>query len=525
MYILMGVQILFGVACFATNFAAVQQFRDNLDSFLPMGAVSFIQLALAAASAWYAVGKLGFGENPYRRAFVCAFLLTVPFLLQMHMARLVWSLSLSTFLWFLGLLLEIRKSGLSGRRAALLLVSFFFYGIICPDGLWLGGILLITGLWTAGRAGRDGKQRTGEQGTRETEAEEQGTREEKPEAEAQETAEEPWVQRMGTEKPDGRKAEAAEGYGQSAEAAEPGGREIKRRRKRLKTEACFAAAAVLTAGLICLVNAGLNKGFPEQRTIYRENSFGTAVLSRFVWPYFGKHYYFWNEDVKAILSEEEAAWIGLREDLVGEEFYPLLEETYGKKKAIKLCIGMGRSCLEIRTKEVVGEMGRDFKDYLLLPFTIERNLRGEGTSLTGWNYGRMREQTPILVKYYYRYSLLLLPVLLLGSFLLLHFEKNGRTLQLMRERAESGKERQGLRKEEDRDSSVQRENSAEWEMPAQRIIPTQWGYMVFVLGLYALWYTMRSNIPIDYKAGLPILFIWYLASVSGLLCGEKGRQT
>lgn len=419
LYILMGVQIVLGCVWFVTNFGAVQEFRENLFVSLPMGAVSLVQLVLAAASTWYAAGKFGFGENKYSRAYVCAFLLTVPYLLQMHTARLVWSLSLTAFLWMMGLLLETRKSGLSGRRAALLLISWFLYGILCPDGLWLGGIVLFTGIWAAGRKGRkDGR-----------------------------------AQR--------REAQA--------------GRES----AGLGTGLCFGAAAVLAAGAICIANAGLNKALPKERTIYRENTFGAAVASRFVWPNFGKNYYFWNEDIRAVLPESEATWIDRREDLVGEEFYPLLEETYGKKKAIELCIRMGRNCLEIRTKEVLGEIGRDLKDYVLLPFTIERNLKGEGTSLTAWNYGRMNEKTPALTKYYYRYGAFSLPFLLLGSFLLWSFEKRDRKI------------------------------SAEWR------------FMLFIVILYALWYTLRSNIPIDYKVALPILFIWYLASASGVMANDK----
>lgn len=49
-------------------------------------------------------------------------------------------------------------------------------------------------------------------------------------------------------------------------------------------------------------------------------------------------------------------------------------------------------------------------------------------------------------------------------------------------------------------------------------LPVQWRLLLYVMLLYTLWYTMRSNLPIDYKLVLPILFVWYLASVGGLLC-------
>lgn len=403
LYILMGVQIVFGCAYIVSNFGVEQQFRENIVLFLPAGAVSLIQLVLACVSVWYALGKLGFRENKYVRGYVCAFLLTVPFLLQMHMARLIWSVAFSIFLWLLGLILETLENGLSGQRAALLFIAWLLYGILCPDGLWLGGILLFM---------------------------------------------------------------ASFFY-------------TKREGKNIPT---FRFALLLAAGVIFLVNSGLNNAFPEARRAYRENNLGTAVVSRFVWPNFGSNYFFWSWDVKQVLTEEEAVEIGRRVNLIEEEFYPLLEETYGRGKATRLCLEMGYRCLKDRTKETVTEIGSDLKDYFLLPFTIEKNLKGEGGSLTGWNYGRMREHTPILVKYYYRYGIFELPFLLLGSFLLWSFRRGGRIGQYL----------------------------------GQLSIP--WRFLLFIWIIYTFWYTMRSNLPVDYKMALPILFIWYLASVGGLLC-------
>ena len=76
------------------------------------------------------------------------------------------------------------------------------------------------------------------------------------------------------------------------------------------------------------------------------------------------------------------------------------------------------------------------------------------------------------MKYYYRYGLFELPLLLLGSLLLWGFQKSDRN--------------------------------------------SQWKLLLYMGFLYTLWYTMKSNLPIDYKQVLPILFIWYLVSVWGI---------
>ena len=442
LYILMGVQIVLGCVYLVGNFGVTQQFRENLDFFLPTGAVCLIQLVLAGISVWYVLGKFGFQENGYVRGYVCAFLLTVPYLLQMHMARLVWSAALSVFLWMFGLIVETVKSGLSGRRALLLLATFLLYGVICPDGLWLG-IFLLSGIFffSGGRRGED----------------------------------------------------------RQAAKAEKG-------RRRPGTGFLFGAAVLLTAVILFAANRGLNKIFPQERAIYRENNLGVTAVSRLAWPNLGKNYYFWSEDVKAVLTEDEAVWISWREDLVGEEFYPKLVETYGERKATKLCLEMGVRCLKDRTRETVLEIGRDFRDYLLLPFTIEGNLKGRGSSLTAWNYGRMRENTPVLVKYYYRYGTFELGFLLLGSFLLWSFRRNERIGRFLRERA-SGERPEG--------EFRRTENGGR--------LPVQWKFAFYTLILYTIWYTLRSNLPIDYKLALPVLFVWYLMSVGGLLCRSMGE--
>lgn len=207
-----------------------------------------------------------------------------------------------------------------------------------------------------------------------------------------------------------------------------------------------------------------------------QNSFGAAMVSRFVWPDFATNYYFWSDEVKAAMSMEDAVHICQREDAVENYFGPLMEEAYGKREANRLYIQMAKRCFMDRTKAIVTEIARDFADYALIPFTIEKNLEGEGTSLTAWNYGRMRTCAPELVMYYFRYSLYILPVLLLGSLLVCYGKM-----------------------------------SSEVKM------------LVGTAVIYALWYTLRSNKPIDYKLVLPIIFIWYLLAVWGLMRQEEEK--
>ena len=439
LYIIMGVQIVFGCAYFAGNFSAEQQFAERYASVMPMGIVSLIQLFAAAVSIWYVLGKLGFEgkrEKRFLRGYICAFLLTVPCLLQMHTARLVWSPALSCFLWMLGLVMETAVRGVSKKKVLFLTGAYFLYGVICPDGLWLGGILLFFCLLYRRKRERITENRN------------------------------------------------------------KSGKEAGEQREKVP----FGLAVFFTAAVIFLANAGLNSAFPEARRIYRENNPGTAAVSRFVWPNFASNYFFWDEEVKAVLSEEDAVRLCQRIDLLETEFYPAMVEAYGTGKATRLCLEMGYRCLMDRSRETVLEIGRELKDHLLIPFTIENNLRGRGVSLTAWNYGRMRARSPVLVKYYVRYGSFELPILLLCSLLLWWFHKNDRMSQWVKQQAENS------------------EKPLFYKYGGGEKISVQWKILFFVVILYTLWYTMRSNLPIDYKLVLPILFIWYLASVGGLLC-------
>lgn len=415
LFIFMGIQIIFGVVYVVTNLTVIQDFPESFSFPLPIGILYLFQAAFSGLSIWYVLGKFGLSEKKVLRGFITAFLLTVPFLLQLHMAALRWSVSLSLFLFMTGLAIETGRTGLNRQKIVLLGSIYFIYGLLCPDGIWLGGVLLFAvPVFFRGEGGQESDRKP-----------------------------------------------------------------VPPRRERLsedsrKWKLPYAGLVLAAACLIFAANLGLNKVMPEKREYYRYNTVSYAALQRFVWPNFGTHYYFWSDEVKEVLSLEDAVEISHRVDAVERDFIPALEKRYGRERAKQLCMQMARSCLKYRTREITAEILTDLKDYLLVPFTIEGNLKGEGSSLTGWNYGRMKAHTPVLVKYYYQYAFLELPVLLLVSLLLRFLQRRNKV-------------------------------SAEWKL------------LLFSGIFYAAWYALKSNIPMDHKLVLPVLFIWYLAAAMGLI--------
>lgn len=208
-----------------------------------------------------------------------------------------------------------------------------------------------------------------------------------------------------------------------------------------------------------------------------QNSFAAAMVSRFVWPNFATNYFFWDDEVKAVMTLNDSVYICQREDAVSDYFGPMMEKAYGRQEANRIYLTMAERCFQDRTKEGLKDIAEDFVDYLFMPVTIQRNLEGSGTSENAWNYAKMREHTPEIAKYYFRSGILAFDYLFICSAVL-WFRKF-----LKRDRQpEKGK----------RDP----------------------GYILLAgnLLIYAFWYTMRSNSPVDYKAVLPVILIWYLLS-------------
>ena len=377
MCMLMLVQIAMGILYIAKSFGTYQQFSEGI-ALIPFSAFIYpLQILAGLASTWYFLSvvyrrKTGVALDKRLGFLLTAFLNTIPFILQMHMALLSYSFGLSIFLVLMGLAFsepkKVKDETEEKKRPKLW------------NSLMLRALVVFVCMFLLN------------------------------------------------------------------EVVKP---------------ACEDAISVKTTG----------------KKIERiQNSFGAAMVSRFVWPDFATNYYFWSDEVKAVMSLEDAVHICQREAAVENYFGPLMEKAYGEKEANRIYLQMAKRCFLDRTKAIVSEVARDFADYAMIPFTIEKNLKGEGTSLTAWNYGRMRACAPELVMYYFRYSLYILPVLLLGSILICYGKMS---------------------------SEVK--------------------ILVGTAVIYALWYTLRSNKPIDYKLGLPIIFIWYLLAVWGLMKQEEEK--
>ncbi len=191
-----------------------------------------------------------------------------------------------------------------------------------------------------------------------------------------------------------------------------------------KKACCVGLVALLAAA--ALAGPGLNRLVQTPGSNERmQRSLGGAMVSRMVWPNFGKNFFFWPQEIKDLMTEEEAASMTWHADDVQRKFGPLVEEAYGRKEADRLYFRMAFSCLKVRTKEVLLAVGEDFAAYLLAPFAIPVQLNGKGLSLSGWNYSKMRCRMPRFTGLFIGYGAVAVRIGLLLALVILFLQRKG----------------------------------------------------------------------------------------------------
>ena len=166
------------------------------------------------------------------------------------------------------------------------------------------------------------------------------------------------------------------------------------------------AGVVLVAVVASALAVGANKAVQTPGSSGKiQRTLGAAMVSRMVWPNFDTTYFFWPDEIKAVMTLEEGREISSHADQVQMVFGPLVEETYGKEKADEMYWQMAISCVEVRTKEIVRSIWQDLVAYLFTPWQVKNQLDGSGISYSGWNYDKMKTDTPKLTRWYMDYGL------------------------------------------------------------------------------------------------------------------------
>lgn len=240
----------------------------------------------------------------------------------------------------------------------------------------------------------------------------------------------------------------------------------------------------------CMLNAAVLK--PAADRI--ERKFESAMVSRLVWPWFNQSYYFWPEEIKAVMSPGQALLIDADAEAVQRDFGPMVEQAYGKERALQLYAQMAKASLEVRTKDVLHEMWEDLKAYICTPLGVYGQLRGaEQISYSGWNYKNMSEQCPQITRPYVfcGFGLWFAEIFCFAGVVV-------RRLLLWKKEGESDKEK------------------------------THSHAFFWIAGLcvlsQAVWYTMSGAGMMDYLNVPVITVLWYALPIYLIFTPQRGRD-
>lgn len=229
-----------------------------------------------------------------------------------------------------------------------------------------------------------------------------------------------------------------------------------------------------------------------------QKSIAADMVNRLVWPRFAENYQAFPEEVRKIISMEDALEIDKSAEKVATEFGPAVEKAVGNREARRLFARMARISWSGNTRQIVRELLIDAASYAAAPAALAKQLGGGGyDSYAGSNYEIMRNRAPGLTREYVRYGSwwfsigVALEGLLLGMAGIERLSKK--------------------RKPEQKAGSVRCGRCA---CVALCLISA------FFMILY---YTLRSAGAMDYKNTVFVTLLWYAGMLLGIKSGVRDR--
>lgn len=363
-YIGMGLQIILGVVWIGCNLGNVPRFEESaelitmsetlcvdeytgilypvsirlamlLEKWLGIAGCVFLyvlQIGVAYAAYGYFLKKVVCGKKEMngqmrnRVRFFAGFAITIPAVLQCHMAILPYSLASSVFLVFVAQTVDLwrKDSTLTGKQIFTLGALWVISALLSPDYAWISG--LAAGISIL-------------------------------------------------------------------------------RYMQLHKQFSIKLVAMFVSAVLCINLC--NAGFQQEGSMGKiQKSVGSAMLLRCVWPNFSKFQFFWKPEVLALWDEAGLADLSNFPEKVIYEFGPTMEQVYGKKRANEIYWDMVETSIGLDTKNILKNVISDGVAYICPPLSMLIQLQGVGVSYTGWNYGRMKDYTPLLTEYYVDYALM-----------------------------------------------------------------------------------------------------------------------
>ena len=167
---------------------------------------------------------------------------------------------------------------------------------------------------------------------------------------------------------------------------------------------CFKSVLIVIMSVVCI--SGLNAASQTPGSMGKiQKSTESILLSRVVWPKFAQLCNFWDGEVTGRWTNAELMNISTYPEKVIYEFGPQMDKQLGYEGANQVYRDMIQKTLTIDTKYVATAILKDGGAYICPPLTMHLQLHGVGSSYTGWNYGRMKDYSPLLTEIYVEISL------------------------------------------------------------------------------------------------------------------------
>ncbi len=241
---------------------------------------------------------------------------------------------------------------------------------------------------------------------------------------------------------------------------------------------------ILSIGTITGVNVMI-LGMDSLNTV--RDSVEATVFRRFCWTDFAGTYYYWPQELKAVVSDDLFAEIAGEAANMEQLFQPMVEDVLGAEEAEEWYGMVAKALFAKNSRLLLFEMAMDAGGYALPPIMLDIALDGINYSSFGMrNYEVMRQDHPLLTRYYIDYSIRWFTVGIILTAGMFALKKLTEVL--------AG----GLQK----DSHYIGEAS------------TRGGFVFWTLmisaGASVLWYTMQNTGLWDYKKALLAGCLWML---------------
>lgn len=171
--------------------------------------------------------------------------------------------------------------------------------------------------------------------------------------------------------------------------------------------------------VVCLLTVGVTKGVDSLTQTPGINgriqtNFEFVLLDRIVWPNMSNNYEYFSDEIKSVISLEEAQTFDQHNNNVMYQMAPLVEARVGKEEAKNIYREMAKVVFLHQPGKVVFDIAEDIFTMLITPISSYMHLRGKWSKNDGWNVYCMSsvdsEGTTIFLSYYHYTFMLLLAV-------------------------------------------------------------------------------------------------------------------